>query len=299
MASVPRPRACIWPICSEIQAVVELRRAEHSLSLRVGFAVPRKKQTLARKTSRKVSPRERAREVYVGVAGWSIPSRYKDELPGAGSHLQRYAERLNAVEINSSFHRHHRALTYARWAASVPAHFKFSVKLPRALTHEGELAATPEVLDRFMEEVQGLGNKLGVLLVQLPPKLEFNRRVAGQFFRSLQRRVDVPLVCEPRHASWSTEQADTLLCDYDIARVAADPPPWPGAEVLGGSPGLVYFRWHGQPRKYYSDYGADCLAKLKAQMLAAPSARLWAIFDNTAHGYALGNALAVADAVAR
>jgi uncharacterized protein YecE (DUF72 family) len=238
--------------------------------------------------------RLKKRMIYVGVAGWSIPSRYKDEFPGAGSHLQRYAERLNAVEINSSFHRHHRVQTYARWAESVPPHFRFSVKMPRALTHEGELTARADVLDRFVEEVGGLGDKLGVLLVQLPPKLEFNRRAASQFFKAVQRRLDVPLACEPRHPTWGPERADKLLVDHQIARVAADPVLWPGANEPGGWPGLVYFRWHGQPRKYYSDYGADCLAKLEAAVAAARAKQVWAIFDNTAHGHALGNALAIA-----
>jgi uncharacterized protein YecE (DUF72 family) len=243
--------------------------------------------------------RHRKREIRVGVAGWSIPSRYKDELPGAGSHLQRYAARLNAVEINSAFHRHHRAQTYARWADSVPRQFRFAVKMPRALTHEGELTARADVLDRFVEEVSGLGDKLGVLLVQLPPKLEFNRRAANQFFKAVQRRLDVPIACEPRHASWGSEKANELLVERHIARVAADPVLWPGAGEPGGWPGLVYFRWHGQPRKYYSDYGADCLAKLKAAVVASRAKQVWAVFDNTAHGYALSNALAVADAMTR
>lgn len=257
----------------------------------------RKQRTAATKARPKVSRRTSNCEIRVGVAGWSIPSRYKEELPGAGSHLQRYAGRLNAVEINSSFHRHHREQTYARWAAAVPPGFRFSVKLPRALTHEGKLTARADVLDRFVEEVRGLGDKLAVLLVQLPPKLEFNRRAASQFFKAVQRRVDAPLVCEPRHPSWSSKQATALLVDYSVARVAADPPPWSGAEIPAGWPGLVYFRWHGQPRKYYSDYGAECLAKLKAQMLTSRATQVWAIFDNTAHGYALENALAMSDAI--
>lgn len=245
------------------------------------------------------SVRRKKRQIHVGVAGWSIPSRYKDELPGEGSHLQRYAARLNAVEINSSFYRHHRLQTYERWAASVPGQFRFSVKMPRALTHEGELTARGDVVDRFVEEVRGLGDKLAVLLVQLPPKLEFDRREAGRFFEAVQRRFDVPIVCEPRHPSWGAETANKLLRDYRVARAAADPPLWLGADEPGGWPGLVYFRWHGQPRKYYSDYGADCLAKLETQMAKSSAAQVWAIFDNTAHGHALGNALAVSDAIRR
>lgn len=136
---------------------------------------------------------------YVGAAGWSIPSRYKDNLPGTGSHLERYAQRLNAVEINSSFHRHHREQTYARWAASVPVKFRFAVKTPRALTHEQGLIAEPEVLDRFVEEISGLGSKLAVLLVQLPPKFKFDRKAATRFFRQIYKRIDVRIACEPRH----------------------------------------------------------------------------------------------------
>jgi uncharacterized protein YecE (DUF72 family) len=236
---------------------------------------------------------------YVGVAGWSIPSRYQDELPGHGSHLERYAQRLRAVEINSSFHRHHRPQTYARWAASVPETFRFAVKTPRTLTHEGELSADPEVLDRFVEEVRGLGAKLAVLLVQLPPKLEFQRSSAARFFAQIHKRIDVRIACEPRHPSWGSQPATALLIDHAAVRVAADPPPWPGANEPGGDSAWSYFRWHGQPRKYYSDYGKECLATLERQLATARASEAWAIFDNTAHGFALGNALAVADAVTR
>jgi len=233
--------------------------------------------------------------LHVGTAGWSIPSRYKEAFNGDGSHLTRYSRRLNTVEINSSFHRHHRVQTYARWAESVPAAFRFAVKVPRALTHDGALAPLPEVLDQFVEEVHGLGSKLGVLLVQLPPKLAFEAAAAKRFFRAVQKRIDVPMVCEPRHETWSSPRADRVLRDFSVARVAADPPPWPGANEPGGHDQLAYFRWHGQPRKYYSDYEAQCLAALRQQIASARASQIWTIFDNTAHGHALGNAISIAD----
>ena len=236
----------------------------------------------------------------VGTAGWTIASRYQDTLDGTGSHLQRYARRLNAVEINSSFRRHHQVQTYARWASSVPAHFRFSVKVPRTLTHDGALTPLPDVLDQFSEEIGGLGNKLGVLLVQLPPRLAFDARVARAFFRVLRKRIDVQVVCEPRHPSWSAGSANSMLADYEVARVAADPPPWPGADEPGGCERFAYFRWHGQPRKYYSEYDAEHLASLQQKMSIASerAADVWAIFDNTVLGCALGNALATADGIA-
>jgi uncharacterized protein YecE (DUF72 family) len=175
------------------------------------------------------------------------------------------------------------------------------VKVPRALTHDGELTPQPDVLDQFREEVLGLGHKLGVLLVQLPPRLAFDESVARAFFGVLRKRLDVQVACEPRHPTWGSSNANSVLAEYKVARVAADPPPWPGADEPGGYDRFAYFRWHGQPRKYYSDYDAEHLALLRRRMsvIAERALDVWAIFDNTVLGYALGNALAIADAIAQ
>ena len=146
--------------------------------------------------------------IHIGTAGWTIAPRYQDTLGGSGSHLKRYSQRLNAVEINSSFRRHHRVQTYARWTMSVPTHFRFSVKVPRTLTHDGELTPQRDVLDQFIAEVRGLDDKLVVLLVQLPPRLAFDESVACVFFGELRKRIDVQVVCEPRHPSWSSAQCE-------------------------------------------------------------------------------------------
>jgi uncharacterized protein YecE (DUF72 family) len=158
--------------------------------------------------------------------------------------LERYAQRLAAVEINSSFRRHHRVQTSARWASSVPTHFRFSVKVPRTLTHDGELTPQPDVLDQFIEEVLGLGHQLGVMLVQLPPRL---RSMSPWHAPSSVncKRIDVRVACEPRHPRWSSGSANGVLAEYEVARVAANPPPWPGADEPGGCERFAYFRLHG------------------------------------------------------
>jgi uncharacterized protein YecE (DUF72 family) len=215
----------------------------------------------------------------------------------AGSHLARYARRLNAVEINSSFHRPHRTATYARWAAATPVDFRFAVKIPKTMTHERRLHDCDALLDRFLAEVAGLGEKLGVLLVQLPPKAALDKRVAGGFFRALRKRTATPVVLEPRHASWFSRGADAWLAALEIARAAADPTPSAlaalGAGEAGGWRGLVYYRWHGSPRRYYSDYDAAALASLHRRLEQSRSAGVptWCIFDNTASGAAFGNAI--------
>jgi uncharacterized protein YecE (DUF72 family) len=195
------------------------------------------------------------------------------------------------VEINSSFYRPHRASTYARWAACVPHHFRFAVKIPRAITHELCLLRCDDVLARFLSEVTGLGGKLGPLLVQLPPRLAFDHGSAREFFRLLREKFAGDAVCEPRHASWFAMPADDMLKQHRIARVAADPAPAPEAARPGGWSGLAYYRLHGSPRMYYSEYGDAYLAAVARELTGMAGAKRWCIFDNTARGAAVINAL--------
>jgi uncharacterized protein YecE (DUF72 family) len=232
--------------------------------------------------------------VYVGCAGWSIPKDHSGRFPEEGTHLERYAARLPSAEINSSFYKPHRPATYARWAASVPADFRFSVKVPKSATHERRLADAGDVLDRFLEEATQLGGRLGPLLVQIPPSLSFSASAAEGFFAALRDRFEGDIAFEPRHASWFAHAPERLLTHYRAARVAADPAVVPAAAEPGGWSGLVYYRLHGSPEIYYSDYTDAYLGTLaKSLTRAAESATVWCIFDNTALGAATANALDV------
>ena len=233
----------------------------------------------------------------IGTAGWNIASRYREGFSAGGSHLERYARRLNAVEINSSFYKPHQLKTWQRWAESTPADFRFSVKLPKAISHEARLTGCAELLDRFLAEISGLGDRLGVLLMQLPPKFEWDAELFEAFVAELRVRSDVPIVLEPRHASWFAAEADAQLIGLRVARVAADPARVPGAGEPGGWRGLSYYRWHGAPRMYYSDYDANSLQALGVRLDAERRTGIptWCVFDNTASGAALGNALTLAE----
>ncbi|GGI91123.1 DUF72 domain-containing protein [Deinococcus wulumuqiensis] len=228
--------------------------------------------------------------VFVGTAGWGL-SREQQALFGpGGSLLERYATRLSAAEINSSFYRPHRRSTYQKWAASVPEDFRFSVKVPKAVTHTAKLRECAGLLADFMEGVNGLGDKLGGLLVQLPPSLKYEPDVAADFFAALRQETPVPAVCEPRHATWFGGEADALLRQFHIGRVAADPARVPEAAGPGGFTGTVYYRWHGSPRMYYSAYSEAQLAQL-AEQVRAQAGDVWVIFDNTASGAGVENTL--------
>jgi len=231
------------------------------------------------------------RIIRIGTAGWSISSRYANRFPGAGTHLERYARQMNCVEINTSFYRPHQRKTYERWAASTPRSFRFSVKLPKQITHEQRLSDPEAVLDRFAGEISGLGEKLGVVLVQLPPSLPFDAKTAGNFFTAISERIHAPIACEPRHVSWFTPEVDDWFVERRIARVAADPVAAPGASQPGGWRRLTYFRLHGSPRMYYSAYQPPFITAL-SRRLTSQTGAVWCVFDNTAEGAALGDALA-------
>jgi uncharacterized protein YecE (DUF72 family) len=238
--------------------------------------------------------------IKVGCAGWSLPRALWPEFPAAGTHLQRYAARFNAVEINSSFYRPHQTATYARWAASVPDHFRFSVKLPKTITRQQRLADCAGLLDDFLAQAGGLGEKLGCLLVQLPPSLGFEAGTVAEFLRLLRERHSGPVALEPRHASWFTEPSGPLLDAWQVGRVLADPVVHEAGRLPGGFAGLVYVRLHGSPHMYYSAYPPAVLDALivRLQLSTASDADVWCIFDNTAQGAAVADALYTAQGLA-
>ena len=123
----------------------------------------------------------------IGCAGWSIPRDSTGEFPPEGTHLVRYSRVFNCVEINSSFYRDHKLSTWERWRESVPADFQFSVKAPKAITHEAKLNADADRLAQFLDQVAVLREKLGPILFQLPPSLEFERDTAAEFLTMLRQ----------------------------------------------------------------------------------------------------------------
>ena len=169
---------------------------------------------------------------YVGTAGWAIPAEVREHFPADGSALERYAARLPVTEVNSSFHRPHRRNTYERWAASVPAGFRFSVKLPKTVSHAPDDDGQRNLVARFADEIGGLGDKLAVVLVQFPPKRAFDLSAVALFER-LSACLPAALVCGPRHASWFTDAAEAALV---AGAWLASPPIRPGSKVQGPPP---------------------------------------------------------------
>jgi uncharacterized protein YecE (DUF72 family) len=230
--------------------------------------------------------------IWIGCAGWNIPGQHVELFPREGSHLARYQRQFNAVEVNTSFYRPHRPSTYARWAAESSEDFRFAVKAPQLITHEHRLRNAEEPLQSFLAEVHHLDERLGPLLFQLPPSLRFHASSTSEFLDRLREKFDGKVAWEPRHESWLDPSALKLLTKHRVALVAADPPLSQGI-MPGGDMALVYYRFHGSPTTYYSDYAEDRLQSWAAELLrhADLGRQVWCIFDNTAAGAAQLNAL--------
>jgi len=234
----------------------------------------------------------------IGTAGWTIPASDRAAFPEQGTSLERYSARLAGAEINSSFHRPHRRSTWEKWGASVPDCFRFSVKVPKTITHKAKLVGAAELLAAHLEEAGALGPKLAVHLVQLPPSLAYDEALADGFFGQMQDlAVTAAIACEPRHPSWFEPEADALLQRRRVARVAADPARVPAAAQPGGWRGLAYFRLHGSPVMYRSSY-RDGRLEAYADQLRAAGEGAWCIFDNTASSKAMGDALGLMELLA-
>lgn len=230
--------------------------------------------------------------IRVGCAGWSIPSPVSCQFPLTGSHLERYSHRFSATEINTSFYRPHKGMTYARWAAVTPADFRFAVKAPKLVTHDSRLQNVTGTLDRFIDEVSCLGHKLGPLLFQFPPSLPFERMHFEAAFSYVRRRFTGPVVYEPRHRSWFEPGAVESARTFTLSLVQADPPIGTGSNPADELDRMTYLRLHGSPRRYYSSYGAEALQRAAELLVKASQGgrESWCVFDNTAAGAAIPNA---------
>lgn len=233
--------------------------------------------------------------IRIGTTGWSLPTQWQDYFPEGKTHLHSYADVFDAVEISRTFRKMPLPSTLQRWAESVPPSFRFSLKLPKVITHEERLRGAGPLLDEFLLVASQLGDRLGPLLVQLPPTLAFEPGVARAFLEDLRLRREGPDVLEARHESWFAPEVDHLLVDHAVARVAADPPRGDRDGRPGGHRGLAYFRLHGSPELYYSAYrGRDLEAWAERVKEARQGADdVWCVFDNTGRGEGTADALAL------
>ena len=161
--------------------------------------------------------------VWVGTSGYNYPewrgTFYPEGFP-AGRMLAYYAERFRTVEINYTFYRMPSAQTIAGWVAETPPGFRFTLKASRRITHDARLRDIAGPLGYFLDAARGLGDRLGPILVQLPPNLKRDAGRLGDLLALLPPGLRCAL--EFRHESWLVDETYDLLRRHNAALCVAD-----------------------------------------------------------------------------
>jgi uncharacterized protein YecE (DUF72 family) len=237
--------------------------------------------------------------ILLGTSGWSyrewVGPFYTEKDK---SLLQAYTRVFKTVEIDSTFYRYPSKGTVMGWARYSPEGFVYTAKLPKLITHEKKLdlgQGVKEDLEKFVElmEPLWLGGKLGCMLIQLPPRYDYNPKELEDFFKILPSHIKFAV--EFRDLSWMREETWTLLEKYKVAYAVVDEPLLPPDVRFTSS--FAYFRWHGKGVRPWYDYryGEEELKPWvpKVKEAAEKVKTLYGYFNNHYHGYAVENCLQV------
>jgi uncharacterized protein YecE (DUF72 family) len=220
----------------------------------------------------------------VGTSGWQYrdwrPGFYPDRLPQR-LWLESYAERFSTVEVNNAFYRLPEKKTFEQWRKRTPENFRFAVKMSRYLTHVKRLSEPAEPVARFLDRAAGLGDKLGPVLLQLPPTLRADARALDETLRLFPR--DVLVAVEPRHESWWTDEVKDVLGTYNAALSWADRRARP-LSPLWVTAGWCYLRCHEGRAEPWPRYGHTSLTTWAKRLPAECDA--WVYFNNDQRGAA-------------
>jgi uncharacterized protein YecE (DUF72 family) len=231
-------------------------------------------------------------QIRIGTSGWHykhwLGTFYPEGTKPAGQ-LPYYLKFFNTVELNNSFYHLPPKNTFANWKAAVPDDFLFVVKASRFITHMKKLKDPAESLVNFMENVQGLDEKLGPILFQLPPGWKINTERLQEFLEKLP--AGFRYVFEFRNETWYDEAIYSLLqqhnCAFCIYELAGHMSP------LKVTADFVYLRLHGPgENKYQGSYSNETLNEWASQCKewAQEGKDVFVYFDNDEKGYAAFNA---------
>jgi len=235
--------------------------------------------------------------IFIGTSGWNYPHWgdgvfYPPELRQR-AWLAFYADHFQTVEINNSFYHLPKKETFENWRDTVPEGFIFAVKVSRFVTHMKKLSEPESSMKAFLENVSGLGRKLGPLLFQLPPfwKVNIERLESMLKYLKSQSLVRRPVcVFEFRNPTWVCDEVGGLLRRYRASLCLAD---WPNLNVRDPRrSGIIYIRRHGPQELYASGYAEPELRSeaKKIREWAGVGKRVFCYFNNDAGGRAVHDA---------
>ncbi len=235
------------------------------------------------------------RKLFIGTSGWSYKHWsgifYPDHIKPA-KFLEYYITQFDCVELNSSFYHLPKEATITGWVNRTPDNFKFCPKLSRFITHRKRLINCEESTKRFFDLFEVMHKRLGPVLIQLPPGLQFNKSLICDYFSLLKNSYsNYRFSIEIRHKTWITDEFFQLLTEYGIAFVIADSGKrFPYYEAV--TTDFVYLRFHGHESLYASDYSEAELQQYTEKIVnwLNNGKVAWVFFNNDFHGYAVKNA---------
>ncbi|NSW93358.1 MAG: DUF72 domain-containing protein [Bacteroidales bacterium] len=234
-------------------------------------------------------------DIFIGTSGWSYRHWsgifYPSDLD-TKHFLEYYVKQFDCVELNSSFYHLPLKSTVEGWIRRTPDNFKFCLKLSRFITHQLQLVNVREPLLKFISVFERMKNKLGPVLVQLPPQMNYDKSVINDFLDLLREECpDYQFAFEVRNNTWINDEFLELLSRYKAAFVIADSGKrYPFFEAVTSD--LVYIRFHGREQLYATDYSIETLTEFghKIKYWADNGKKVWVFFNNDYHGYAVKNA---------
>lgn len=229
--------------------------------------------------------------VRIGTSGWQYDHWrglfYPPELAKSGW-LVFYAQRFDTVEINSTFYHLPGETTARKWRDAVPTGFLYAIKASRFITHFRRLRNPQASLATFFERLADLGDRLGPVLFQLPPRFPRDVGLLDAFLEALP--AGGRHVFEFRDPDWFHEDVFAVLsrrgvgfCVFELGELRSP------VEATGG---FAYVRLHGPQGRYAGDYSREALARWASRMAgwAGQGMDAFCYFDNDQSGYAAKNA---------
>lgn len=213
---------------------------------------------------------------------------YPEDLPKS-RWFDYYKERFNTLELNVTFYRFPKLSTFESWYKKSPPNFSFAVKAPRLITHYKQFHDTAEIMAGYYEVIkEGLKDKLGAVLFQLPPRADYNEERLNRIIETMDNSI--PNVVEFRHQSWWNQGVYDKLGKNKISFCGISHPTLPEEMVQNTS--LLYYRFHGVPELYKSKYSPQKLSAFSKKVTANKHIKnAFVYFNNDIGGSAIENAV--------
>lgn len=230
--------------------------------------------------------------LYIGCSGFynnDWKGFFYPENTPSKDFLTWYSKEFNAVEINSTFYRKPTVKTLLKWFDETPEEFRFFIKIPKAISHEKRLLDCQKEISLFCEHIhEGLKDKLSGFLYQFPPSLKNTKENINLILNNLD--FNFLNVIEFRHESWWSNEIFGILGHKNIIFSGVSFPGSLSEDLIINHSDILYYRLHGKPILYQSEYTDEFLNDL-AEKIKKSQKKTFIFLNNTWGISAIKNSL--------